>query len=253
MIVLTDEQRMLARMLDEGHDDLLGVLTDSCFESASETPLQAMLAELLSWAEGSGANVPCALLEKFRAAIIADTEARQRLDRQLAVLVEKMRDTKQQAYWADESRKQAIEGERQAREQLNAVSETRRESSSTAAALAAKLASERSARLEAEAMVLGLQKQLETESVKLILAAPTEQSAQPGLVFPYSTKELEAMRDAALKHWAGYTMDKRQPTQKAIALGIGERLNLPRQTSGDPARKAMILATAIKPDALPEA
>lgn len=253
MIVLTDEQRMLARMLDEGHGDLLGALTDSCFESSSETPLQAMLAELLSWAEGSGADVPRALLEKFRAAIIADTEARQRLDRQLAVLVEKMLDTKKQAYWADESRKQAIESERQAREQLNTVSETRRESSSAATALSEKLASERSARLEAEAMVLTLKKQLETRSGMLGLAAQSEKSAVPGLVFPYSTKELEAMREAALKHWAEYTTDKRQPTQKAIALGIGERLNLPRQTSGDPARKAMILATAIKPDSLQEA
>jgi len=76
---------------------------------------------------------------------------------------------------------------------------------------------------------------------------------QTGLVFPYATKELEAMRAAVAEYWEGYTPDKRQPTQKAIAYSLGEKLNLPRQGSGDPARKATALASAIKPDTLPDA
>ncbi|MGE6660818.1 hypothetical protein ACQKEK_08745 [Pseudomonas sp. NPDC077408] len=74
-----------------------------------------------------------------------------------------------------------------------------------------------------------------------------------GLVFPYATKELEAMRAAVAEYWEGYTPDKRQPTQKAVAYSLGEKLNLPRQGSGDPARKATALASAIKPDTLPDA
>ncbi len=60
------------------------------------------------------------------------------------------------------------------------------------------------------------------------------------------------MRDAVSKHWEGYTPEKRQPTQKAVALTLGQLLELPRQGNGDAARKAVILAAAIKPDTLPE-
>lgn len=74
-----------------------------------------------------------------------------------------------------------------------------------------------------------------------------------GLAFPYATKELQVMCEAAEQFWAGYTPDKRQPTQKEIGITIGESLNLPRQASGDPARKAIILASAIKPDSTPGA
>lgn len=74
-----------------------------------------------------------------------------------------------------------------------------------------------------------------------------------GLTFPYATKELKAMRDAVSKHWEGYTPEKRQPTQKAVALTLGELLGLPQQGNGDAARRAIILAAAIKPDTLPEA
>jgi len=78
-------------------------------------------------------------------------------------------------------------------------------------------------------------------------------AVQTGLAFPYATKELEAMRAAVAEYWEGYTPDKRQPTQKAVAYSLGEKLNLPRQGSGDPARKATALASAIKPDTLPDA
>lgn len=83
-------------------------------------------------------------------------------------------------------------------------------------------------------------------------AASTE-TVVAGLAFPYATKELEAMRAAIAEHWEGYTLDKRQPTQKAVAFTLGELLRLPRQGNGDPARKAIVLASAIKPDTLPDA
>ncbi|WP_343350169.1 hypothetical protein [Pseudomonas sediminis] len=83
-------------------------------------------------------------------------------------------------------------------------------------------------------------------------AANTE-TVVAGLTFPYATKELEAMRAAIAEHWEGYTLDKRQPTQKAVAFTLGELLGLPRQGNGDPARKAIVLASAIKPDTLPDA
>lgn len=69
-----------------------------------------------------------------------------------------------------------------------------------------------------------------------------------GLVFPYATKRLEAMRAAAVKHWESHTPEKRRPTQKEIGLELGEALDLPRQANGEPSREAKVLAGAIKPD-----
>lgn len=80
-----------------------------------------------------------------------------------------------------------------------------------------------------------------------------EKKTEPVLAFPYTTKELAAMHAAACKHWAQYTPDKRQPTQKEVGYDLCELLGLPLQSTGDPARKAMILATAIRPDTLPDA
>ena len=80
-----------------------------------------------------------------------------------------------------------------------------------------------------------------------------EMESQPkGLNFPYATKDLEAMRTVALKYWAPYTSEKRMPTQKEIGLELCTILDLPRQSSGDPARKAIVLATAVRPDSLPD-
>jgi hypothetical protein len=94
------------------------------------------------------------------------------------------------------------------------------------------------------------------EEASLCNASPSTGDQAPvldtGLTFPYTTKELKAMRDAVSKHWEGYTPEKRQPTQKAVALTLGQLLELPRQGNGDAARKAVILAAAIKPDTLPE-
>lgn len=252
MIVLTEEQRSLAHMLDEGSGDILGALTQTCFASGTETPLERMLVELLAWAESSGHNIPAALVESFRAAIAQEAETRARLDKQLAVLVDKMMDTKRQAYWAEQSRNHALDSERQAREQLNNIAEARRQASNGAVALDRQLEQEKKSRLAAESKVLELQEQLEKRD---IVAGDLQAAPEPvravGLVFPYSTRELEAMRDASLKYWANYTPDKRQPTQKAVGCEICELLGLPLQSNGEPARKAMTLATAIRPDTLP--
>lgn len=82
--------------------------------------------------------------------------------------------------------------------------------------------------------------------------SPSETPAS-GLTFPYTTKELEAMRAAVAKYWEGYTPDKRQPTQVEVQLELCELLGLERMKNGDPPRKVKALAGAIKPDTLPDA
>ncbi len=76
--------------------------------------------------------------------------------------------------------------------------------------------------------------------------------ASSGVVFPYATKALEAMRAAVAQYWEGYTPDKKQPKQRVVGHTIGELLGLPSQSNNDPARKAIALASAIKPDTLPD-
>ncbi|MAL95235.1 MAG: hypothetical protein CME40_09175 [Haliea sp.] len=83
-------------------------------------------------------------------------------------------------------------------------------------------------------------------------AEPQQEAPAGSLVFPYATRELEAMREAVRRHWEDYIPDKRQPTQKEIAYTLGELLGLPTQGDGTPARKALTLAAAIKPDTLPD-
>ncbi|UIP33037.1 hypothetical protein [Stutzerimonas kunmingensis] len=82
----------------------------------------------------------------------------------------------------------------------------------------------------------------------------TEPSADPvnGLQFPYSTKELEAMRKVASEHWANLTPDKRQPTQLSIQKALCDALGLKMDKNGDPPRKTKALATAIRPDSWPD-
>jgi hypothetical protein len=69
-----------------------------------------------------------------------------------------------------------------------------------------------------------------------------------GLIFPYATKQLEAMRDAALVHWAEHDRSKPAPygIQKTVATFLAGR-------TGENARKLAELAAAIKPDDLPKA
>jgi len=103
----------------------------------------------------------------------------------------------------------------------------------------------------AGAEIAKLRQQLDAATAEL--ERLRQQAPASGLTFPYATRELEAMRAAIAEHWESYTADKRQPTQKAVALTLGELLGLQRQGNGDPARKAIELAAAIKPDTLPDA
>lgn len=82
-------------------------------------------------------------------------------------------------------------------------------------------------------------------------SAQTEMTTT-GLTFPYATKHLEAMRDAALKYWADHTSDKRQPTQVEIQWELCGLLGLSAPTDKSPPQKAIYLASAIKPDDLPK-
>lgn len=84
---------------------------------------------------------------------------------------------------------------------------------------------------------------------------PSIQSEAPaiGLTFPYATRELEAMRAAALKYWANHTPDKRQPTQVEIQGELCNLLGLPLMNDNSPPRKAVELAAAIKPSATRDA
>ncbi|MBN1080357.1 hypothetical protein JNO13_06130 [Pseudomonas sp. 1079] len=68
-----------------------------------------------------------------------------------------------------------------------------------------------------------------------------------GLYFPYATKQLEAMRDAALTHWKDHDRSKPAPygIQKTVATFLASR-------TGENARKLAELAAAIKPDDLPK-
>lgn len=67
------------------------------------------------------------------------------------------------------------------------------------------------------------------------------------LTFPYATKHLEAMREAAIKHWAGHDRSKPAPygIQKEVQNFLAER-------TGENSRKVAELAAAIKPDDLPK-
>ncbi|MOA62749.1 hypothetical protein D3C78_1882630 [compost metagenome] len=61
------------------------------------------------------------------------------------------------------------------------------------------------------------------------------------------------MRAVVAEYWEDHTPDKLRPTQKTIGHTLGQKLGLPPQGNGDPARKAIALASAIKPDTLPDA
>ncbi len=125
---------------------------------------------------------------------------------------------------------------------------------------AARQAAERRAE-QAEAEAEGLRQQLCNVKAAYEALRRQERATQEsppeipatGLTFPYTTKELEAMRAAVAKYWEGYTPDKRQPTQVEIQLELCELLGLERMKNGDPPRKVKALAGAIKPDTLPDA
>lgn len=80
------------------------------------------------------------------------------------------------------------------------------------------------------------------------IAEPQETITDTGLAFPYATKQLEAMRDAAERFWQTHDRNLSAPygIQKQVQNFLAERI-------GENARKTAELAAAIKPDDLPEA
>ena len=68
------------------------------------------------------------------------------------------------------------------------------------------------------------------------------------LTFPYATKHLEAMRDAAVAHWVEH--DRSRPAPYGIQKKVQAFL---ANCTGESARKLTELAIAIKPDDLPKA
>ncbi|MFC0667975.1 hypothetical protein ACFSKY_09200 [Azotobacter chroococcum] len=75
-----------------------------------------------------------------------------------------------------------------------------------------------------------------------------QQPPAAGLVFPYATKQLEAMRDAAIEFWHQHDRSTPMPygIQKRVQIFLAER-------TGESSRKLEELAKAIKPDDLPKA
>lgn len=84
-------------------------------------------------------------------------------------------------------------------------------------------------------------------SAKKGLHSESEKLSEAAIYFPYSTKQLMAMRDAAVKFWQHHDRSKPAPygVQKQIQSFLMER-------TGDNARKVAELAAAIKPDDLPK-
>ncbi|WP_058545787.1 hypothetical protein [Pseudomonas fluorescens] len=82
------------------------------------------------------------------------------------------------------------------------------------------------------------------------LESASEAKSLQGLNFPYATKELEVMRAVALKYWAQYTSEMRQPKQDTIQREFCSLLGLNVPADKTPPHKAVYLATAIKPDHL---
>lgn len=146
----------------------------------------------------------------------------------------------------------------QERESIERLRREWSESDRARGKLAEQLAEEREARrmAEEEAAAIPARYQHLESALLQIVGMVNSKNPTPaqgvGITFPYATKDLEAMLAVAAKYWENYTADKRQPTQKEIALTLGELLGLPRQGNGDAARKAIVLASAIKPNALPD-
>lgn len=114
----------------------------------------------------------------------------------------------------------------------------------------------------AERMVVSLDKQLKAQAEKLerdgaltralltrLEGTPEAQTTNTteGLIFPYSTKQLEAMQSAAIKFWADH--DPANPAPYGIQKAVQNYLI---DTTGGSARKVVELAAAIKPDNLPQ-
>ncbi len=101
-----------------------------------------------------------------------------------------------------------------------------------------------------EAEIARLRELVATQSRLLDEASArvTEVSGSAGqVVFPYSTKTLLAMRDAALKHWKN--LDPSKPAPYGIQRDVQNYIST---ITGNHSRKVFELASAIKPDNLPK-
>jgi hypothetical protein len=127
-------------------------------------------------------------------------------------------------------------------QKLNGVEENLDANDTELRELRQQLEIERSKREVAEARVAELILQIENSQQYNL-----SESATNGLTFPYATKHLEVMRDAAIKHWAGHDRSKPAPygIQKAVQAFLATR-------TGENPRKLAELAVAIKPDGLPK-
>lgn len=88
--------------------------------------------------------------------------------------------------------------------------------------------------------------ELEGENAKL--RAANASNAAGGFVFPYSTPELEVMRDLATQYWVGYNPDTdKKPQQKDVGIELTVKMGWSLSSDGTASRQASPLATAIQP------
>lgn len=88
--------------------------------------------------------------------------------------------------------------------------------------------------------------ELEGENAKL--RAANASNAADGIVFPYSTPELEVMRDLAIQYWVGYNpVTDKKPQQKDVGIELTTRMRWSLSSGGTASRQASPLATAIQP------
>lgn len=227
--------------------------------------------ENLEWHVTSGPEHYQAIFKPADIQALAD-KMNGTLESQDAARIEDLRNqlekAKLEAFIAEHYKSEALKGEQHVRQQLDQVTASRLSDSQTVKNLSQQLEQERTDRKIAEAEVSRLRQELEDEynsrcaeeddSAKEVSERHEgwlrkQHSDQPdnkpkmpatGLIFPYTTKSLEAAHAASLKYWQDLGSG-RPPLQKQVTAFMVDR--------GVPARQASELAIAIKPDAIPNA
>lgn len=184
----------------------------------------------------------------------------------LRVTAEQDRSSRESAWLRAEQAEKLVEEIAVQRDRMEAKADYYQDSLEESRVAVAKLSNtvehEQKARTHAESLAKELRDELENEHQARIAEnkertgkslCACEQSdavlqSTTGITFPYATKQLKAMRDAALAHWADHDRSKPAPygIQKTVASFLSSRI-------GDNARKLPELAGAIKPDDLPKA
>lgn len=163
--------------------------------------------------------------------------------------------------WGESSAAEALETEGAANQKKDAELEDMRQqleqeraARKTAEDKVAKLKEEIRLMLEAQRWAQEVAEQDKTEEVARrrddwLREQSSHQPNAPatGLNFPYATKHLEAMRDAAIMHWVGH--DRSMPAPYGIQKKVQ---NFLASRTGDNHRKIVELANAIKPEDLPK-